>query len=388
MLVDFPFIESILALLLGFLVRVFFDELKSPKLKITGVSQKPYAIGSDIQLMESTVDRDYSAYRLRVENTEKRFLNCAADNCMAWLELDFGVEPYQLCWVGNHDSVTINVGDVREVDFCAVGSKTGRIYSPTEKGYFEKLPRMIGDGTSELRCKLRITSKNGKSAERNFIIKPPGSKFEILMLNEHSNQDDDSQGKPQIDEFKPLPWGTLFFSFWMTLKIVNSPEPFMRAVSLFFLIISGILLLAVFAQPLMPLFRKFILRYAPLELSKIVNGKNIKWLFATLVFFTTLVGFPTDVILNWSNLQTTDVYISVIGLVLWLIAYVLVLVGIVSKTRVGQILGGIISFLILFSAKNAFSSNTTAGWILVGIGVISLLIVLLRPKYWDLSQII
>lgn len=108
-----------------------------------------------------------------MENKQKPFLNCAAENCIAWLELENAPEPYQICWVGNCSDVTINVGDVREVDFVARGDTTGAIYAPTERGYFEPSPRTIGDGKSELRGKVRITSKNGKRAESRFVINPP-----------------------------------------------------------------------------------------------------------------------------------------------------------------------------------------------------------------------
>jgi hypothetical protein len=123
------------------------------------VSKLPFPIEARQRVAGAGFDNYYTAYRIRVENRQKGVMNCAAENCIAWLELENAPEPYQICWVGDSTDVTINVGDVREVDFCARGDTTCRIYSPTEKGYFELSPREIGDGKSELRGKLRITSK-------------------------------------------------------------------------------------------------------------------------------------------------------------------------------------------------------------------------------------
>ena len=170
--------------------KVLFDELRSPKLRILRVSRQPFTISPEIQNIGTGFDNHYSAYRIRVENKQKRYLNCAAENCIAWLELDSAPEPYQICWVGNCSEVTINVGDVREVDFCARGNTTRAIYAPTERGYFEPSPRTIGDGKAEILGKLRITSKNGRKAERCFVIRPNSNQLEISLPEKHNKGND------------------------------------------------------------------------------------------------------------------------------------------------------------------------------------------------------
>ncbi|MDD5500740.1 MAG: hypothetical protein PHH57_03525 [Candidatus Omnitrophica bacterium] len=215
------------------------------------------------------------------------------------------------------------------------------------------------------------------------------SKHEPSYPNESNDVvKNDLNNNGELTQFKPLPWGTLFFSFWVTLRVVDSPAPFMEVIAWFFLALSGILLLSVLAQPSFPFLQKLLTRNIP-RVSKIINGQNIKNFFIPLVFFTTLIGFPTNIILSWSKLSVTDVSISVVGLVFWMIAYLLVLVGISSRRgRVGQILSGIISAIIVWRALDTFKSNPLAGWILVGIAVISIVIVILRPKSWNLWQMV
>lgn len=185
MSIDINWIQAVAALVLGFLLKVLFDELKSARLRIVGVSKLPFSIEAKYKVTGTGFDNYYTAYRIRVENKQKRYMNCAAENCIPWLELDYAPEPYQICWVGGCSDVTINVGDVREVDFCARGNTTGTIYAPTERGYFELSPREIGDGKSEILGTLRITSKNGRKAERRFVIKPNNNQLEISLLNKH-----------------------------------------------------------------------------------------------------------------------------------------------------------------------------------------------------------
>jgi len=198
-------ITGFVGLVIGFGLKIVFDELRSPNLKIVGVSQ-PFGISPEIKVSGKGFDNFYSAYRVRVENKQKPFLNCAAENCMAWLELDSAPESYQICWVGNCPDVTINVGDVREVDFVARGNTTGRIYAPTERGYFEPSPREIGDGKTDLRARLKITSKNGRREEKRFVIKPNKRQLEIIFPDRCSKEVDmvgSSVGESDVD-LEPL----------------------------------------------------------------------------------------------------------------------------------------------------------------------------------------
>ncbi len=187
--IDINWIYLVAALVLGFLFKVLFDELKSPRIRIVGVSREPFTIRPKFKAIVECIDDFYTSYRILVENKQKRYLYSAADNCMAWIELDDAPEQYQICWVGSCSEVTINVGDIRAVDFCARGNTTGRIYAPTERGYFEPQPRLIGDGKSEIWGKLRITSKNGRREEKRFVIRPSNDQLEISIIGKDGKEE-------------------------------------------------------------------------------------------------------------------------------------------------------------------------------------------------------
>lgn len=163
---------------LGILGKALYDELKAPKLEI-GVAPSPddyfrleetAKIGEGIAEIEHVIST-CNAYRIKVYNKEKRILNTAAENCIGWLELSIAKEPYQTSWVGELSSVTINVGDSRELNVCA-RDDTGKIITPTERGYFKPAPRVIGDGKKSVEGLLRITSQNTRKEEKKIVIEP------------------------------------------------------------------------------------------------------------------------------------------------------------------------------------------------------------------------
>jgi len=83
--ININWIQAVAALVIGFLLKVLFDELKYARLRILRVSRTPFTISPEIQIVGTGFDNNYTAYRIRVENKQKRYLNCAAENCMAWL---------------------------------------------------------------------------------------------------------------------------------------------------------------------------------------------------------------------------------------------------------------------------------------------------------------
>lgn len=168
-------IIGIAGVVFGFILRVLFDIFKSPKLVIVS-SSEPYIIHTQI------VDNILFAYRVRISNRQKFFLNSAAENCIAWVELDFTQDNYQLSWVGGFPETTINVGDFREFDFIARGNKTGKMYLPRENGYFEPNPKVI-ISANEINGMLRITSRNGRKVEKGIKIIPTGKHLlDIVFL--------------------------------------------------------------------------------------------------------------------------------------------------------------------------------------------------------------
>ena len=165
-------ITSVITFFGGIAIKLFYDLWKDPHLEICGVST-PFKISEPIRLAGvNDGTQDYLAYRIKVRNKQRILLNAAAENCVAWLDLDLAPEPYQLSWVGELESLTINVGDERSVNLCALNKSTGIVFAPTERGYFDPRPRMIGDISKVLYGEFRVTSRNGKSARRKISISP------------------------------------------------------------------------------------------------------------------------------------------------------------------------------------------------------------------------
>jgi len=188
-----PFVWTVGGIVLGFILKVLFDAWKSPELKtltvskkfeqVLGVTSHCYVNGHEPRGQSRHPIYDYNVYFIKIENKQKRVLNSAAESCMAWLELGSVGKAYQLSWLGGTSEVTINVGDTREVIICARETQKGKIFIPkiTPKGDLGELSPQIGDGTSELQGKLRVSSKNGKKLETSIRIKPSANnELEII----------------------------------------------------------------------------------------------------------------------------------------------------------------------------------------------------------------
>lgn len=180
-MVDFSsvLVGAVVGAVVGFLAKVIYDELKTPRLGIREtvgpflITYEPKKVLNLVSgAKKSELHKMYHAYRIRVYNKQKTLFNLSAKNCVAWLELETAKEPYQLCWVGEETSPTINVGDYREVALCARNVETGVILMSTEKGYSYPSYRIIGDGKRELAGHLRITSENSKRTKKKILVKP------------------------------------------------------------------------------------------------------------------------------------------------------------------------------------------------------------------------
>lgn len=111
---------------------------------------------------------DVLAYRFRITNKDKLVLNTPARNCADWLDLSGAPESYQLALVGIKETVTINVGDSREVDVCGIPVRYGIIVASSESGY--NFPRTFGGAGIPLEGLLRVTCENGQPVQRRIRI--------------------------------------------------------------------------------------------------------------------------------------------------------------------------------------------------------------------------
>lgn len=167
-MVDFTIIAGVIGALAAFGFSVLYTQLRTPEVKIskktTNFTLTEFPI--DTALLSGNPSPGQTkttvvAYRVSVANRQKRALNAAAKNCMAWLELDGAIERYQLSWVGTFPTVVINVGDQREIDLCGHLANIGLIIGPTENGYLSN-PRILGRRDAHLKGWLWVTSENAK----------------------------------------------------------------------------------------------------------------------------------------------------------------------------------------------------------------------------------
>lgn len=182
-----PFSGALVGAAAAFLFTILRERYKSPMLKYKKISgpwtlEKKYG-----DSLPDELNGAY-AYRLRIENRKKSiFISAAAENCVCWLNIDGVEETFRLPWIGGGSSVTINVEDYRELDFCARSTKTGRIIAPSIEGYNHHIIP-IGNGSLPITGFFRVTSKNGKKEERKFEIIPiENNKLQIKIDKENSS---------------------------------------------------------------------------------------------------------------------------------------------------------------------------------------------------------
>jgi len=166
---------------------------------------------------------------------------------------------------------------------------------------------------------------------------------------------------------KPLPWGILFFSFWIALQLAGNLTPLMEGMAWFFLVLSAILLCSIFIIPL----------------NRFLTKPKVSGFFEPIVFFVTLFAFTLTLISSWTNLEGLPHTISVYGGILWVIAYLLVLIAIVVQMRrVGRFMGLAVGlFLIGDGIYQIVSSDVLAGVVLLTLGILSIVIVFTKPQF-------
>ena len=127
-------------------------------------------------------------------------------------------------------------------------------------------------------------------------------------------------------QFNPLSWGILFFSFWILLQPISEPPAFVQGVSWFFLGMSVLLGLSIVLK----------------KLQNFLNRQGPRGFFLPLVFFVSLFAFAVSLSQSWGILKEIPLCISVVGGILWLIAYLLILVRFAAE-RIGRTIGVVFS---------------------------------------------
>jgi hypothetical protein len=183
-----------------------------------------------------------------------------------------------------------------------------------------------------------------------------------------TNQTGENGQKPV--SFNPLAWGILFFSFWISLQIFGELSPLQQGIGWFSLVLSAVLFCSIFILPL----------------QKLLTRPGLSGSFISLIFFISLTGFTITLVQSWSNLEDTPhlLYISVIGGVLWFIAYILVLVRMIAELGRAGFWFSIVpcSAIIGIGLHKAITSDVLAGIIMVALGIGAIVIVIKKPPIW------
>lgn len=168
--------SSLASFILGIFAKIFGDRFAEAKLRMartpTGYLLQSCELDPVVVRWAagSIIRADVLAYRVKITNKHKLVLNAPARNCVAWLDIDEVAESYQLPWVGSKESITINVGDSREVDVCGIPVRYGIIIAPKETGYNFPNPRQLGGAGIPLQGRLRVTCENGQPTQRRIMI--------------------------------------------------------------------------------------------------------------------------------------------------------------------------------------------------------------------------
>jgi len=155
--------------------------------------------------------------------------------------------------------------------------------------------------------------------------------------------------------FNPFAWGTLFFTSWLTLITVPNVGTPQTVIAWIFFVLSCCLLLATFIPPL----DKFL--GAP------ITQKNIlPWVFLASVFLW-LMGPLTAL----DKVPQTFQIVVLVGTLLWLVAYISIIIWSYKHERRGTWAGIIISvFFVLIGITYFFkTASLIEPWTLIAIGV-------------------
>ncbi|MFC2059855.1 hypothetical protein ACFLTZ_02020 [Chloroflexota bacterium] len=170
-------------------------------------------------------------------------------------------------------------------------------------------------------------------------------------------------------DFNPLAWGILFFIFWLTLVALpfelNLGQKIM-AWSAF--IISGVLWLSIIVRPL----------------REVMKNQRVKQVYLPIVFFISIGGYTISWVSSLQGMILSNVPFAVYGGFIWLLTYILILVGSSSK-KVG-IFGSLL--FVITGVYSLIQANILGGGILLCFGVILLLIAIIRPSWLWYESII
>lgn len=187
-----------------------------------------------------------------------------------------------------------------------------------------------------------------------------------LVLGESGKMNNSSPNR-ETTPYNPIPWGILFFGFWLLLNTTSQFGPIQQGFAWFFLALAGLLWLSIVVPPLGRLFTQ------PKATSLILP----------IVFFVSIFGYTLSWLSSLADIEGRTLSIAIIFGFLWIIAYLLVLIRNVPKPAgiaASAFLLGIGIFQI-FKPPPAESLLSTV--VVIVLGAILLCIAIRRPTLYQ-----
>lgn len=291
------------SIVLGMIVLwIIYDRWKSPELEIVGISSPERRVLYDADRL-SPFRRDlgqleYELCTIKVMNKRRRFTKRTANNCIPWLLLDTG-RCYRLAWVGGDrtTSLNLNVGDVAEVDLCAMITKNGNIYAPSCL-LPSSHPIFIGNGTKGLSGIIAVLSSNAKTIRKNIVLysyerAADHGSFQTLAVN--LDKLAGVENRHGISDW--ITRGLLLFSF-AGLGLVYT-SGWVRWLSWIVFVFAVLLLAVVIIQFLLLLYHKFRPRGFTIPTRLITRWEAFSEYIYQLVVNSTLIAPAVTFLASW-----------------------------------------------------------------------------------------
>lgn len=209
--------------------------------------------------------------------------------------------------------------------------------------------------------RIEVSCENGRGDSKTIRLISPNNWLDL-------NAEDVSKPKPkdgQVVTLKALPWGMLFFSFWLTMAGIGNLSPIQQGIAWFILVLSAVLFGSIFIPPL----------------HEVLAGKRMTGLFVPLVIFATFTAFALNLARSWPKLGGAFLPISVYGGVLWFLAVITVCVRLVAEQgKSGLVTSTLMSLAIIGIGVHSMLSNLIGGVVLVGLGIVSMLVAIKKPR--------
>ena len=166
--------------------------------------------------------------------------------------------------------------------------------------------------------------------------------------------------------FNPFAWGTLFFTFWLTIITIPGIGILETVIAWIYFGLSCFLWLATFVPPL----------------DKPISAQLTRQHIMPWLFLASVTVWVISCVTSLDRIPECYQLIVLIGAVLWVVAYMCILVWNYSPAWLGTLAGaGVSTALVIRGIIHLLRTGSQIeGWALIAIGAFLLLATLLKSK--------